>query len=839
MIDHRAFAMALCLCVAAPVAAQCPDGTPPPCGAVRKSGAALRAVPAPSARARLFMLLPFRNVTRAPAQDWLVVGAPLMLGEALGSYREITVVPDERLTAARRRLAYPADSTPDARQLRRLADETDGWTAVTGSLISAGGRLRVSAQALDVATAKVLVRAETEVAADADVRDAFNRLSVKLLEVAGVEPAAPDMAALPTRSLDAYRAYAQGIAFMHQSAFRRAQAAFAEAVRLDSTFALASMKLAIAALASNPQVLIDPTNPAVRATEQAVRQASRLPARQAQLARSLQSFFRGQTTRARAVADSLVRTDESDLDAKELLSFMEMLDPVMDTTAATPRLKASRNQAVLMALEVLERDPGRRYLYSVPAFIYGIGAGLWMERFPGVRREAGSLAAMYGGRIPMDFVPVIRGDSIESVPDPDWRALPASEQERLKARDASAAMEWVQRWLVAGPGDAEAHLWASRIAEVQGAHGLALREAVTADSIGVESWFEQMSGRRLMLLVRVGRYTDAAALADSLLADGKFAKRPLIPVIDRVRTYGVFALLLARRWDSAAALGVAMGPGGPNSAPCSTLQQWAGNVAATRTTIAESRAVMDTVAMHFGELAARPTLVRCAESLASALMRDSSTVDRPVAGAALLRAADSLHQAGNDASAYRAARAARIASESQRPAIEGRAWFVERSRDLAIGRHFAAGAAVVEGDSAVFSFKRTTTGPIVIDSPGLATNWDVGVYVRVEAGPDTANFYAWVARNMRPTESGLAGGVPELLASATSNYSEFSGRREAVSGAPSVLVPTSDGFRLVQRGLFVAELRRLKPAMVRFESSPCIAVTEGLCAKVTVPITYR
>src|SRR4051812_41316142 len=59
--------------------AQCPNGTPiANCTAVRPA----RVVPpAPSARARQIALLPFRNVTRAPANDWLVTGAPLLLGE--------------------------------------------------------------------------------------------------------------------------------------------------------------------------------------------------------------------------------------------------------------------------------------------------------------------------------------------------------------------------------------------------------------------------------------------------------------------------------------------------------------------------------------------------------------------------------------------------------------------------------------------------------------------------------------------------------------------------------------------------------------------------------------
>ena len=80
--------------LAVPVGAQCPGGTPAPCAPSR------RPPPPPEVRARHLMLLPFRNVTRTPANDWLVSGAPLMLGQAFGQFTDLMVVPDARLTAA-------------------------------------------------------------------------------------------------------------------------------------------------------------------------------------------------------------------------------------------------------------------------------------------------------------------------------------------------------------------------------------------------------------------------------------------------------------------------------------------------------------------------------------------------------------------------------------------------------------------------------------------------------------------------------------------------------------------------------------------------------------------
>ena len=117
--------------------AQCPDGSPPPCGARRPpttpaASPARASVPNAALRAKRLLLLPFRNLTRAPAQDWLVQGAPVMLGSALGQLNDLQVVPEERLTAALRRASLPLDGAPDATQLRRLAEETGGWTGEIG-----------------------------------------------------------------------------------------------------------------------------------------------------------------------------------------------------------------------------------------------------------------------------------------------------------------------------------------------------------------------------------------------------------------------------------------------------------------------------------------------------------------------------------------------------------------------------------------------------------------------------------------------------------------------------------------------------------------------------------
>src|SRR5215467_9315726 len=96
---NAAVVLALTSIAASRAWAQCPDGSPPPCDTRRPAQMALirREPPREADRARRFLVLPFRNVTRQADQDWLVEGSTTILSESLGRWQGITVVPDEKL----------------------------------------------------------------------------------------------------------------------------------------------------------------------------------------------------------------------------------------------------------------------------------------------------------------------------------------------------------------------------------------------------------------------------------------------------------------------------------------------------------------------------------------------------------------------------------------------------------------------------------------------------------------------------------------------------------------------------------------------------------------------
>src|SRR3989449_5670445 len=136
--------------------AQCPDGSPPPCARSVARSAAASPPPSERDRARTFLVLPFRNLSRLAEHQWLVEASPTMLADALGQWTEVSVVPDERLYPALRRHGLQPGGLMDLPRLRPVAAETGGGAAVTGGGNVVGDHLPVSAPGVVLLTPRLV-----------------------------------------------------------------------------------------------------------------------------------------------------------------------------------------------------------------------------------------------------------------------------------------------------------------------------------------------------------------------------------------------------------------------------------------------------------------------------------------------------------------------------------------------------------------------------------------------------------------------------------------------------------------------------------------------------------
>jgi TolB-like protein len=197
----------LAVCATSQLESQCPDGTPPPCGSAAPRRPTRPAVgpPPDSLRARQLMVLPFRNLARSPAQEWLVEASTAMLAEALRVVPLLTIAPDERVYPALRRQGLAPGEIMDATRVRRVAEETGGWTAIYGEVLALPTRLLLSARATDVVTGRQVGYATVELGLSGDVRLGFDSLATRLLGSLGLRPGVPGELVLPAAMLPSVR----------------------------------------------------------------------------------------------------------------------------------------------------------------------------------------------------------------------------------------------------------------------------------------------------------------------------------------------------------------------------------------------------------------------------------------------------------------------------------------------------------------------------------------------------------------------------------------------------------------------------------------------------------
>ena len=799
-----------------------------------------------SLRARRFLLLPFRNVTRAPAEEWLVSGAPLMLAAALGQFRDLAVVPEERLTAAMRRASLPLDVAPDAQQLKVIANETGGWTAVSGTVLVSGGKIHIGVQALDVATTHVLTRLQGDIPVNADVRLAFDTLAARLLTITGVAATnAVDIGALTTNSVDAYREYVTGVDALRRAEGRAAIDAFKRAVTIDSSFALAWARLGLALAVWDMRTAVDPRGAAYAALDHATSLGGRLPPREERMVRALQAAFRGRTVIAQSIIDSAIAVDSSELELREYRGVLELRDRLLlDTLARNPRLRGSWNHAAALLKDVIERDPGRGSAYNWLAIIYGVPSGasqLGAPFFPALKREATSLADFINPSVYRTLAAVMP-DSIHFMTDADWYGLPAAERKRLQRTALDTMRTWSDRWLSSSPNNSTAHLIVASTAEMSGDHERALRELDHVDLAKVTSTPFDVAFVRTRVLLGAGRLADAARLADSVRYTPGVAPQAFF-LLSKPR----LALhMLGGAWAAAGALSDSMLARSGVLAPrCAFLPQVLATDIQWPLPGSVRVAIMDTIVAHFPELDAWPDYGACAVPLASALAPDSVGLRRTGAAARALQqfdAASTIPGMAGDAALIRSASLARALDSAVTPRLRANTRYTQLARMYSMSQRFEPSAVLVSGDSVSVGFKWIGPAPANWDMPGSFVGWTLRARVMVRDAGDSATVLFFADHPYTRRDSPAAGGVAEIGAALQRPVAMLS---KPLSGMRAFqwiadLRVERDAIRFVVRGELAELIKRSHPETAQFGLIPCgTGVTGGLCSWPTAPVEYR
>jgi serine/threonine-protein kinase len=183
-------------------------------------------------------IAPFRVASADPALGYLREGLVDLLATKLGGTLALRTV-DSRTLLNTWHQAVGSGGELSERQALALAGRLGAGQLVEGEVVGSGPRVTISAAVIRVAGTQARVQVSVEGSADS-VTSLVDELAAQLLARAAGEPE-ERLPALAASSPAALRAYLNGWALLRRDHHTEGFAKFAEALALDSTFALAAL----------------------------------------------------------------------------------------------------------------------------------------------------------------------------------------------------------------------------------------------------------------------------------------------------------------------------------------------------------------------------------------------------------------------------------------------------------------------------------------------------------------------------------------------------------------------------------------------------------------------
>ncbi|MGH7514077.1 MAG: hypothetical protein ACREOQ_14275, partial [Gemmatimonadales bacterium] len=282
---------------------------------------ALRRAPTGPASANHLAVLPFA-VHGGGRLDFLAQGMVDLLSRNLDGAGDIRSVNGATVLAA----AHADGGVADVEEGRRLARRLGAGLYVLGNVSAIGNQVRIDASLYDGAPAQPAMVSQASVSGDTtQLFERVDRLAGDLMvrQRRGVGSRLLQTAATTTQSLPALKSYLDAEQQLRRGAFDSALAGFQQAVALDSTFALAYYREAVAAAWSNRTALIRPN------TDRAVRLADRLSARDRRLLESFAALADGKPDEAEQGYQAILQDYPDDLEAQwQLATVLNVYNPL-------------------------------------------------------------------------------------------------------------------------------------------------------------------------------------------------------------------------------------------------------------------------------------------------------------------------------------------------------------------------------------------------------------------------------------------------------------------------------------------------------------------------------
>ena len=303
--------------------------------------------------ARRWIVVPFTNATRTNDLEWLRDASVNLLTLDLGRWTDISVVDDKRVGDLLRELPASRAAAPlTLNDGLTIARRAGAGRLVMGDFFKVGDGARFVVNVFDVQRGSRL-RSFTQQASSADsVLSAFAPIARAALELPA--PSGATLGVMGTTRVDAYQAYLVGASALNRFELTEARSHLERALALDSGFALAHYKLAVAIHWD-----VDDTTEATHARA-AARLSGTLPPRERALINARVALANGEYERACGAARALLAKDSSDVDALYTIGECEYHGGLVAGTpidSARGRFRGNWNVAIASFRRVLALDP--------------------------------------------------------------------------------------------------------------------------------------------------------------------------------------------------------------------------------------------------------------------------------------------------------------------------------------------------------------------------------------------------------------------------------------------------------------------------------------------------
>ncbi len=472
----------------------------------------------------------FENATGDPALDWLRIGGVEQLAQSLGRWQDLEVVHVERLLDLARRDNLDESRPMGREDALRLARAASMGTATLGTIVRLGNALRLSVRLYDVRTRELLRTASVEAPNDSTLPRAFEQLADQILDLSGARPGELVSVEPPTTSIDAYRAYIEGVAARSRWDMPAARTHFAAALAADPRFALAWYELSQALLVRD---LLGGGGEFVAFADSARRYATDRPERERRLIEAWHALLHADFPEARRRYSALVALDSTLGDAWTGLADAAQFDLTLrPDSRGIGQLSTSYDLALRAYERALSQNGNDHRLYANIANILGyvflddgIAIPVYRDPPPGDIRSA-------FGRVPAGLYRVLLlNDSLVLVPRDSvaTRYTPAViEASRAAARNRARGV--MEQWLGVAPDEGEAHLMMARLLQSDGDYDGALASLDRAEALGA-SGSVPPAVLRLIVLLQARRFPAAAQLATVLDQRNGNQRRVAVPEI--------------------------------------------------------------------------------------------------------------------------------------------------------------------------------------------------------------------------------------------------------------------------------------------------------------------